>query len=72
MNKTVGHRYRMGVTLAMWVALIYLFIITPSNRYLVGSRYTRTVLLSGLLLTLSFTLLTFAFWVLDRKRGGKE
>ncbi len=67
MNKTVGHRYRFGFAAAMWIALIALFIFVPGQRYALQSPYTHVVLLSGILLTLSFTLLTLVLWVMDRK-----
>ncbi len=72
MNKPTGHRYRVRFSLFLWVALIFLFIITPSNAYMVHNPNTRWVLLAVMLLTIAFSLFTFVFWLMDRHRDAKS
>ncbi len=72
MNKSTGHRYRVRFSLFLWVALIFLFIITPSNASMVHNPNTRYILLAAMLLTIAFSLFTYIFWVVERHRDAKS
>lgn len=73
MNKSTGHRYRVRFSLFLWVALIYLMIATPSSAYMVHNPgVARAILVSAMLLTVAFSLFTYIFWVIDRRRESKS
>jgi hypothetical protein len=60
MNKSIGHMYRVGFAILMWIALIVLQFSVQTSRI---------VLFSAALLTGSFSIFTFVIWLTDRRRA---
>jgi len=66
-GKAAGHWYRAGFAALSWVVVIAALFMTPAS--FVRNRHSFLILISGLLLTISFSILTLVLWLVDRNRA---
>jgi len=68
MHKYLGHRYRVRFSILLWVVLLVLFEIAPSNAAFVHNPNNRILLQAAMWITVGFTILTFVLWLVERVR----
>jgi hypothetical protein len=66
-NKQLGHWYRAGFAVVSWAVVTAAPFLAPSS--FVRNRSSFLVLISALLLTISFSIFTFVLWLVDRNRA---
>jgi len=66
-SKALGHWYRAAFAAAAWLVVIAALFMAPVS--FVRNRLSFLVLISGLLLTISFSILTVVLWLVDRNRA---
>jgi hypothetical protein len=66
-NSSLGHWYRAVFSALAWMVVIAALFMAPAS--FVRNRLSFLILISGLLLTISFSILTVVLWLVDRNRA---
>jgi hypothetical protein len=66
-NSSLGHCYRAAFAAVAWMILIVAPFIAPAK--FVRNPNSFYILISGMLLTVSFSIFVFVLWLTDKRRA---